>query len=151
MNNTPEQSHQGDHPYAKSLPNNKKAHRLANTRNAYTQWRYITSISKTLYLRNHIPLSGTTIKHARCNCICMQVKKRPGCTVCASFIKWGLNEFISLNSFMIIGNLMQKLYDAYVFLRRNTVTLQCHSRTRQYTWKCFLSSSLLQKSACRMY
>jgi hypothetical protein len=29
-----------------------------------------------------------------------------------SFMKRGLNAFISLTSFMIIGNLMQKLYDA---------------------------------------
>jgi len=31
------------------------------------------SVLKT-YLRNHVLKSGTTIKHARCNRICMQVK-----------------------------------------------------------------------------
>jgi len=39
-------------------------------------------------------------------------EKWPGYRVCANFMKWGLNAFISLTSFMIISNLMQKLYDA---------------------------------------
>jgi hypothetical protein len=46
-------------------------------------------------------------------------EKQPSYTVCASYTKWGLNAFISLTGFKIIGNLMQKLYDAQEKYKEN--------------------------------